>query len=51
VRALSDGGLHRNAGIVATIALAVWAADELIRGVNPFRRVLGAVVLVGIVLP
>lgn len=28
-------------------ALVVWALDELVRGVNPFRRVLGAVVLTG----
>jgi len=27
-------------------ALVVWALDELIRGVNPFRRLLGAAVLV-----
>ena len=27
-------------------ALAVWAADELVRGVNPFRRALGAIFLV-----
>lgn len=27
-------------------ALLVWALDELVRGVNPLRRVLGAVVLV-----
>jgi hypothetical protein len=26
-------------------ALIVWALDELVRGVNPFRRLLGAVVL------
>lgn len=26
-------------------ALIVWAFDELVRGVNPFRRLLGAVVL------
>ncbi len=30
---------------VGTGALVWWAADELIRGVNPFRRMLGAVVL------
>jgi hypothetical protein len=30
---------------LATGALIVWAADELVRGVNPWRRVLGAVVL------
>jgi hypothetical protein len=32
--------------IVGTGALIVWAGDELIRGVNPFRRAAGAVVLV-----
>lgn len=26
-------------------ALIVWGADELVRGVNPFRRLAGAVVL------
>ena len=26
-------------------ALLVWALDEVVRGVNPFRRLLGAVVL------
>ena len=26
-------------------ALIVWALDELVRGVNPFRRLLGAAVL------
>jgi hypothetical protein len=32
---------------VATGALVIWALDELIRGVNPWRRVLGGVVLGG----
>jgi hypothetical protein len=27
------------------VTLVVWAADELARGVNPFRRILGAGVL------
>jgi hypothetical protein len=31
---------------VADGALLVWALDELVRGASPFRRVLGAVVLV-----
>ena len=31
--------------VVTKGALAVWAADELVRGVNPFRRALGATVL------
>ena len=30
-------------------ALAWWSADELVRGVNPFRRILGLVVLVATV--
>ena len=45
--------IHGTAGtglaVVSTGALAVWSADELMRGVNPFRRLLGAVVLAGIV--
>jgi hypothetical protein len=36
--------------IVGTGALIVWAGDELIRGVNPFRRAVGAVVLAVIVV-
>ena len=30
---------------VATGAIVLWALDEIVRGVNPWRRVLGAVVL------
>lgn len=33
-------------GIVATGSLLVWAGDEVLRGVNPFRRALGATVAV-----
>jgi len=33
---------------VGTGALIVWAADEIVRGVNPFRRALGTVVLAAI---
>lgn len=33
-------------GVLATIALVIWACDEIVRGVNPWRRTLGAVVLV-----
>ena len=32
--------------IVAGASLAWWALDEVLRGVNPWRRVLGAAVLV-----
>ena len=35
---------------VAALALAVWGLDELLRGVNPLRRLLGAGVLVYLVL-
>jgi hypothetical protein len=31
---------------VSTAALVIWAGDEVLRGVNPFRRLLGAGVLV-----
>ena len=30
----------------AVVALTIWALDEMLRGVNPFRRVLGTAVLV-----
>jgi hypothetical protein len=32
-------------GVVAAVALAAWAVAEMARGVNPFRRSLGFVVL------
>ena len=35
--------------VLQTCALAIWACDELVRGVNPFRRILGAAFLLGIV--
>ncbi len=35
--------------VVATAALVVWAGDEIVRGVNPWRRLLGAGVLAGTV--
>ena len=36
--------------IVSAVALVVWAADELIRGVNPFRQTLGLVVLLATIV-
>lgn len=33
---------------LGTAALTWWAGDELIRGVNPFRRILGLGVLVAV---
>jgi hypothetical protein len=43
------GGAGTGLTIISTGALAIWAADELLRGVNPFRRMLGGAVLAGIV--
>jgi hypothetical protein len=43
--AVSTGGVHTFFSLVATLGLVIWAGDEVIRGVNPFRRILGAVVL------
>jgi len=31
--------------VLATAALALWAVDEALRGVNPFRRLLGVALL------
>jgi uncharacterized membrane protein YfcA len=35
--------------VVAAAALLVWAGDEIVRGVNPWRRVLGAGVAVALI--
>ncbi len=47
---VAPGGL---AGLVLRIlvlaALAIWAIDEVARGVNPWRRGLGGAVLAGVV--
>lgn len=50
-RALLDpGGTWGTATrVVGTLALVAWAAAEIGWGVNPFRRALGTVVLVGMV--
>jgi hypothetical protein len=47
---VTSGTAHSVGTWVGTGALAFWAGDELVRGVNPFRRMLGAVVLVWIVV-
>ncbi len=44
--AVSTGATQTLFGYLAAAALVVWAGDELLRGVNPFRRLLGAGVLV-----
>jgi hypothetical protein len=41
-----NGSAGKLIRVFADVALLVWAADELIRGVNPFRRILGSLVIV-----
>jgi len=36
--------------VIVTGSLAFWALDELIRGVNPWRRILGVVVLTFVIV-
>ena len=43
-----EGDVATALGVVGTLALVWWAIDETLRGVNPFRRMLGALVLAGI---
>jgi hypothetical protein len=39
------GGWRIAANVVAGSAIVVWASDEIVRGVNPWRRILGGTVL------
>jgi hypothetical protein len=43
------GGWGTALRVIGTVALLFWAVDEIVRGVNPWRRILGAVVLVFVV--
>ena len=46
-RFASPGGATGTAvSLVATAAILWWSVDEVVRGVNPFRRILGGVVAV-----
>ena len=45
-----SGAIGTALTVVGTGALIVWAAAEIVRGVNPFRRALGTVVLAAIVV-
>lgn len=47
---VKNGSAHTLFSVLAAIALAVWAVLEIVKGVNPFRRGLGAVVLVGMIV-
>jgi len=50
VRMLTHGAFATTFGYIGTAALTYWAGDEIARGVNPFRRLVGVVVLTGIVV-
>lgn len=41
------GNLRAGLRVLAAAGLIWWAVDELIRGVNPWRRLLGGAVLAG----
>lgn len=49
VRAVFDpaGTLGTAVRVVGVVALLAWALDEVVRGVNPWRRLLGALVIAG----
>jgi hypothetical protein len=51
LRVLLDpaGDVRTGLDVIGTAALAIWAGDEILRGVNPFRRLLGCFVLGGLV--
>ena len=41
-----DSAMNDLAGSASTALWLFWGADELVRGVNPWRRVLGSMVIV-----
>ena len=45
-----DGAVRTTLTVVATISLVIWSLLEITRGDSPFRRVLGAVVLLSVAL-
>jgi hypothetical protein len=47
---VKNGSAHGVFSVLAAIALVVWAVLEIMKGVNPFRRGLGAVVLIGMIV-
>jgi hypothetical protein len=49
-RLLPPSGFKTAAEWISTAALAVWAFDEVARGVNPFRRLLGGTVLFFVIM-
>ena len=45
-----EGVLGTALAVVATVSLVIWSLLEIAKGDSPFRRALGAVVLVAVVL-
>ncbi len=45
-----SGDVRAYAGAASRVALAVWGADELMRGDNAWRRILGTVTVVRVVV-
>jgi hypothetical protein len=50
LRSLVRGDTDTTPGVIAALALVVRAAGEIVRGVNPGRRFLGAVLLGGLIV-
>jgi hypothetical protein len=44
------GRINLGLDILASVSLFVWAVQELLQGVNYFRRGLGAIVLIGLII-
>lgn len=44
-----QGWLRVVLSVLASTALALWAVGEVLRGVNPFRRLIGATILAWLV--
>ncbi|MFP5326544.1 MAG: hypothetical protein ACLGHT_03565 [Acidimicrobiia bacterium] len=45
-----EGDAANALSVAATASLVWWAVDEVVRGVNPFRRLLGAAVLASVLV-
>ena len=43
-----QGSASATVRVIGTASLVVWAIDEIVRGANPWRRLLGGVVLLGL---
>lgn len=49
-RIIKTGPVHNGASFVSAVFLLIWAYLELTDGVNYFRRAVGAVVIVSVVI-